>query len=126
MIVDKTSNNDSIINAVFACNFRGKHILLNQIANSFIKRESGYAYEFLIFNVSDDVEIYPYKIQSSVPITMIYHLKNAYPVLFLLHIKKGIVHMIEIMTDDSSELNFKKDDVLRVEYEIDKNIDEAI
>ena len=108
------------IEKVLDIEFKGKDILLNQIRQENVEYEQGYDYTSIKFKIDENVEKYPYQVR--VPVEMRAFQENVVPLVFLLHIKCGIIDELELITADSSEINLDNINMQDVEYEVHESV----
>ena len=106
------------LNKIFETEFIGAEVLWLQILNSSVVYKQKYAFASLKFHVEECLEKYPFRLR--VPVEMRAFQKEAAPVIFLLHVLKGVVDELEIFTADSSRLNAENINLDKVEHVINK------
>lgn len=108
------------ISSLLNVNFKGRDILIKQVANSKVVCSQEYDYISIKFFVEAGIELYPYKIR--VPVEMRAFQEAAAPIVFLLHIINGVIDEMEIITADSSQINPDNITLTNVEYEVNKEV----
>lgn len=102
---------------LFENDFLGREILIEQLNKIEVTRESGEDYFSIKINVLGNTKLFPYG--TRVPVEMICYQKTAAPIIFLMHVIKGRVDEIEIITADSSWLNIDKIELTNRKYIIE-------
>lgn len=105
---------------LFENDFLGREILIEQLKNIEVTRESGEDYFSIKINVLGNTKLFPYC--KRVPVEMICYQKIAAPIIFLMHVIKGRVDEIEIITADSSWLNIDKIELTNRKYIIEPSL----
>lgn len=100
--------------------FLGREILIEQLENVEVIKESGFDFLSIKMFVSQVNKLFPYDIR--VPVEMICYQKESAPIVFLLHILKGKVNELEIITADSSYLDVCKIELRNRKYLLDSKI----
>lgn len=102
--------------------FKGKDIILRQLANATVEYTCEYAYISIKFILADNVELFPYNVR--VPVEMTAYQKSSAPILFLIHVVNGVISELEILTADSSRIDIDNIDLESVEYDINSCLQE--
>ncbi|CCZ03907.1 hypothetical protein [Bovifimicola ammoniilytica] len=108
------------LNYIMEKEFLGREILIEQLNNIQVIKESGFDFLSIKMFASQVNKLFPLDIR--VPVEMICYQKTTAPVVFLLHIIEGIVNELEIITADASFLDVEKIELMNREYMIDSKL----
>lgn len=108
------------IDKLLSADFKGRDILHEQLNNSEVFVEKDFSFISLRFVTSTDEERFPYNIR--VPVEMRAYQSASAPIVFLLHLKDGLVNELEIITADSSKIDINTISVENVNHEINKEL----
>ena len=100
--------------------FLGKEILLEQVSQSQVSVEKERGYVSIIFEVSGNVEQYPYT--ARVLVEMHAFQEAEAPIVFLLHVIDGLVNELEIYSADGSDIHVSTISLDRVEHVMDEEV----
>lgn len=115
-----SENKEKWIKTLLDVDFKDKDILLKQISAAKVTYNQEYDYISMKFSIDKGLERYPHKVR--VPVGMRAFQKTSAPIVFLLHLMDGVVDELEIITADSSQINPDNIDLVKVEYEVNKEV----
>lgn len=113
-------NEQKWIDYLLSAEFKGKDILVKQIACAKVTCKQADTYISLRFYIEDKIELYPYQVR--VPVEMRAFQKSSAPIVFLLHLHDGAINELEIITADSSHLYADKIELEQIEYVINEDV----
>lgn len=104
------------IDKVLEVNFMDKDIILEQVRCAEMSISLDCSLAFLNFEIRCNVPLYPHK--ECVPIDMVAYQKDAAPIVFLLVVKNGLLHEIEVSIADLSKIDIYGIELSKVEYQV--------
>lgn len=108
------------INRLMDVEFQGRDILLKQFSNANVIYKQEHSFISLKFKVEGDIEPYPYRVR--VPIEMRAFQNSTAPIVFLLHVVKGFIDELEIVTADLTQIDADSIQLDKVEYEVNQEV----